>query len=250
VPSPATPRPPSLLSLLPAPTATTWGIALHYEDATGRSDKEYRIIVDGARTLCQYGRSGTSGETFAKTYADPVVAVKEARKLWASKERKGYWPMTGVVTEPNSIGARRTPTLPPVYPETVKRWITAGYAQAVQTLRTQPAGDRLWLVQAPGRDLPDPHTSLDTLTAVAHRGGTLAAGLCVTAGQYLLVAVAPIAAVSLSAVCPVSVELGARTAADTVALAEISTTLWRDLEHMPARPGLARTLEVARALMR
>ena len=55
-----------------------------------KSQKFWSIDVEGADFTVNYGKLGTAGQTQQKSYATPEAAQKEANKLIAEKQKKGY----------------------------------------------------------------------------------------------------------------------------------------------------------------
>ena len=56
----------------------------------GRSDKFWKVAVNGREITVVYGRTGTKGTTLVKVFDSAERAEREARKLMLEKTRKGY----------------------------------------------------------------------------------------------------------------------------------------------------------------
>ncbi len=69
----------------PASTSTR-----RFELVDGASAKFWEITVHEDRHQVRYGRIGSDGQTRVKTFPDPEAARRDADKLAAAKERKGY----------------------------------------------------------------------------------------------------------------------------------------------------------------
>ena len=65
-----------------------WLVSLHYQD--GKSDKFWRIRLDGVSHTVNYGRAGTDGQTKTKSFDTAAAAKAAAEKLIAQKRNKGY----------------------------------------------------------------------------------------------------------------------------------------------------------------
>lgn len=61
-----------------------------YEYREGKSAKFWAVHVDGASVTTNWGRIGTTGQSKEKDYADAAAALKDAKKVAASKVKKGY----------------------------------------------------------------------------------------------------------------------------------------------------------------
>ena len=57
-----------------------------------KSDKFWRIEYAGTDLAVNYGRRGTAGKYQVKEFDSPELCEKEAKKLIASKQKKGYAP--------------------------------------------------------------------------------------------------------------------------------------------------------------
>jgi len=64
--------------------------AYRYQDE--KSDKFWRIEYEGAALAVNYGKTGTTGRYQVKEFGDEGECEKEAKKLAASKVKKGYLP--------------------------------------------------------------------------------------------------------------------------------------------------------------
>jgi predicted DNA-binding WGR domain protein len=62
--------------------------SLQYTDS--KSDKFWKITLEGSLHTVQYGRSGTAGQTQTKGFATEDAARKSFEKLVAEKLKKGY----------------------------------------------------------------------------------------------------------------------------------------------------------------
>ncbi|TCI93619.1 WGR domain-containing protein [Tenacibaculum sp. M341] len=62
----------------------------HLEFKDGSSQKFWEISVDGNNHTVTYGKIGTQGTQKTKTFDSEEAALKDANKLIASKEKKGY----------------------------------------------------------------------------------------------------------------------------------------------------------------
>lgn len=58
---------------------------------TARSNKFWKIKVQGNLFIVSYGRIGTVGSVNTREFASAELCWKEANKLIASKFQKGYW---------------------------------------------------------------------------------------------------------------------------------------------------------------
>ncbi|WP_447765508.1 AAA domain-containing protein [Sphingopyxis panaciterrae] len=61
-----------------------------YRLVAGASNKYWRVGVDGADLIVEFGRIGTNGQRVVKTFEDGERARREANKLTLEKTRKGY----------------------------------------------------------------------------------------------------------------------------------------------------------------
>ncbi|MFK8004558.1 MAG: DUF4132 domain-containing protein [Polyangiales bacterium] len=61
-----------------------------YEYREGKSAKFWAVSVDGTAVTTNWGRIGTDGQSKEKDYADDAAALKDAKKVAASKVKKGY----------------------------------------------------------------------------------------------------------------------------------------------------------------
>ncbi|EAQ28031.1 hypothetical protein NAP1_10568 [Erythrobacter sp. NAP1] len=61
-----------------------------YRLVAGASNKFWRVGVDGADLIVEFGRVGTKGQRVIKSFADEDRARREANKLTLEKTRKGY----------------------------------------------------------------------------------------------------------------------------------------------------------------
>jgi predicted DNA-binding WGR domain protein len=231
-----TSRKASMLDHLPAPTFDTWGVALHF--ASGTSNKEYRIVVDGSRTAFQWGRAGASGECQIVDRGTPTAAVAAARKQWAAKEAKGYWPTSGVVPMP-ALGTSHDGFA-------VITAIYGGYRDASDRLVNTPLrpGNEPLLCQLPSYDCPGPWRPV--LDNVSH---VLTAGEA-TPGAYVLVMVHPDDVAAVRALCPVAVAVPAEGSSDPVAVAEVAAVLAADAGDVDSvRAEFSRVLRAATTLL-
>lgn len=62
--------------------------SFQYKD--DKSDKFWKITLDGKSFTVHFGRSGTAGQTQTKDFASAEAAELEHNKLIAEKLRKGY----------------------------------------------------------------------------------------------------------------------------------------------------------------
>lgn len=224
----------SVALLLPTPEANRWGVHLALVD--GRSDKEYRIVVDETRTVFQWGRRGSDGETQSKQHATSEDARKAALKQWSAKEAKGYWPVTGILAlsgaaagRTSGYGARAT--------------ISSAYRDAAARLSGFEVGEELWLCQIPRWEAPS--DGAEVVKALAVASGLTPAGASLAGGSYCLLAVPKEAAADVQAVCPIAMRAG--TLAERT-VAEIAETLWRDDDELPPRAALGRAIEIAKII--
>jgi len=74
------------------PSTPITGEVLCYKD--DKSDKFWRIEYAGNELAINYGKTGTAGKYQVKEFADNETCEKEAKKLVASKIKKGYAPYT------------------------------------------------------------------------------------------------------------------------------------------------------------
>jgi len=72
------------------------------EFSDGTSHKFWQVEVKGSTMTVIYGRIGADGQTKVKSYGSPAEALKDATKLVAEKEKKGY------------AGSGAAPAAPPV----------------------------------------------------------------------------------------------------------------------------------------
>lgn len=61
-----------------------------YRLVAGASNKYWRVGVDGADLIVEFGRIGTNGQRVVKSFEDAERARREANKLTLEKTRKGY----------------------------------------------------------------------------------------------------------------------------------------------------------------
>lgn len=61
-----------------------------YEYRDGKSAKFWSVSVDGVSVTTNWGRIGTEGQSKEKDHADAAAALKDAKKVAASKVKKGY----------------------------------------------------------------------------------------------------------------------------------------------------------------
>lgn len=231
----------SLATLLPDPTTSAWGVWLHFENGYG-SDKEYRIVVDGATTMFQWGRRDAGGQTQILRHATPAAAVKAAMKQWSAKEAKGYWPISGILPLEVAPGGGYTDG------DRIVWILRVAYANAVQQLTKARVGSRLWLCQAPSWDAPGGASA--PLLTLATRGGVAGGRTTLEAGSYFLVAITDSCGPLLTAVCPVAVELGPKRDEDTQTVAQIASVLAGEVAAAEsAREALAAALDAARAII-
>lgn len=228
----------SIAKLLPAPPVERWGVHLALQDYS--SDKEYRIVVSGNRTIFQWGVRSANGQVKVTDHADAATATAAARKQWAAKEAKGYWPVTGALT----LG----PFVRGIHHGGVVLTIDEAFVAAVRDLAPGTAGDQLWLCQAPPFG-----AAVDASAQLAHiarAGGLLSRDEHVRPGGYVLVAVDEATVAKLAQVCPVALPVGERTERSAVAAAEIARTLCAeaDSDDEGARETLANALEIARLI--
>ena len=222
-----------LADVLPVPTAPCWGVSLALEN--GSSDKEYRIAVDGVTTLFQWGRFGADGQSNKIVHPDATTAAATARKQWAAKEAKGYWPTTGLMPLMSLREYRFRIEL-----------MDAALTWASRLPDTKP-GDELWLCQVPDFRRQD---SAAALTNLAHASGLLSSDAALKSGGFCLVSADATSAAILQAACPVAVRAGSRSDANTDAVAQIAHTLWCDkADGELARVALGRALDTARLLL-
>lgn len=239
--SAASQRRKSVAALLEVPDAGAWGVALAY--VGGSSDKEYRIVVDGSDVVFSWGRSGAEGEARLERTDSPAAAAKLAIARWAAKEGKvggrGYWPVTGILRL--DAGPRRA--------EGARQLLDAAMRDRVQRLGSgRLVGDELWLVQTPPVEASV--RAHDQVAALARSGGLLSGNAPLTSGAFCLVGVGPVGAGLIRQVCPVAIRVGARSAKDDRALAEVATALAGDgVEGEPVRVALDRALDMARLVL-
>ena len=62
----------------------------YFECVGGKSNKFWKINVDGCDVTVRYGRIGTSGTAKTKTFSDQEAAQRHAQKLIEEKMGKGY----------------------------------------------------------------------------------------------------------------------------------------------------------------
>lgn len=79
---------------------------LHNDEGT--SDKEYLVIVDDNKIRTHWGPTRTLGQQQTKTYADNAAANREAAKIVAAKEKKGYVATTGAHPASDSLVSAST----------------------------------------------------------------------------------------------------------------------------------------------
>jgi predicted DNA-binding WGR domain protein len=228
----------SLLNHLPTPTSDRWGVVLHFEN--GYSDKEYRVLVVGNTTTYQWGRRGADGEVKLIDHADAAAASAAARKQWAAKEAKGYWPTTGVLALPHvttapRIGWSAVNILRGTYDTVVKGASSTTFAKGAQP----------WLCQLPPHDAPVP-----TRGAIAQLAPMVMAGDLLP-GQYVLLGVDPCAVDTVAALCPVAVPVtSGATLADAVTIAEIAAVLISDADGSESvRTEFRRCLSAAERIL-
>lgn len=232
----------ALVQLLPNPTFTAWGVWLAYDDA--HSDKEYRIVVNGDLVLYQWGRRGAGGEWKCDRHGSHEAAVFAARKQWAAKEAKGYWPVSGVVpfAQQEVCQLRSGEQIVTVLSQAVAR-------SANSVLHTQTpldSSDRLCLLQLPPTSNVA-HSVLYAVDALARRQDS--ATLPVTAGSFQLLPVATAAVQALSACCPVLLDLGALGDTNAVLLAQTALQLAHDLHGADSsREAFALAVELVESL--
>ncbi|MEN3950512.1 AAA domain-containing protein [Iodidimonas sp. SYSU 1G8] len=89
IPLPAmAPSAPSTKASATLPTETQDFTELRLQQ--GRSDKFWKVAVNGPEMTVMYGRTGTKGTTLVKVFDSAERAEREARKLMLEKTRKGY----------------------------------------------------------------------------------------------------------------------------------------------------------------
>lgn len=62
----------------------------HFEFTSGKSNKYWAITVQGATYTVRYGRIGTNGQSYSKSFDNESAAKSEAESLIAAKTKKGY----------------------------------------------------------------------------------------------------------------------------------------------------------------
>ena len=70
--------------------ATQEGIKYRYEFSDDKSDKFWEIILSGNSYIVSYGRIGNKPQERTKEFDSKEIALKEADKIRAAKEKKGY----------------------------------------------------------------------------------------------------------------------------------------------------------------
>lgn len=80
---------------------------LHFKDE--KSDKFWKIEVNGNAHTVSYGRTGTNGQSKTKTFEDSKLAQKDAEKLINSKIKKGYVDIVDAVPAQVSTSANANP---------------------------------------------------------------------------------------------------------------------------------------------
>lgn len=208
--------PPAIVDVIPAPTYERWGVCLHQDSAVSNTDKEYRIVVDGATTVFQWGRREARGECKVVAHNSPAAAVTAARRQWAAKERRGYWPVTGVVEIPVGRAIRGSMH----GADDVIYEIQRGYTDAAQQLlATGTAGNQLLLVEPPRSDSPLTLGTRLNVIALLGRCAVVPA----TASVRVVAVDAPTAAL-VTAVCPIALPVAtSATRAGTDAAAVVAT---------------------------
>lgn len=61
-----------------------------FEFREGHSSKFWAIEVSGTDHTVRFGRIGTSGQSQTKSFSSEAAAQKDADRLIAEKQRKGY----------------------------------------------------------------------------------------------------------------------------------------------------------------
>ena len=62
----------------------------YFEFIGGNSAKYWEVTVNGTGVTVRYGRIGSTGQTSTKSFAGVAAANRHAKKLIASKIKKGY----------------------------------------------------------------------------------------------------------------------------------------------------------------
>ena len=89
LPAKPTPTPVKSAKVTAAPAAATSGTRrFTFDDSS--SSKFWEISQSAGEVTVRFGRSGTSGQTQTKSFADAAAAKKHADKLIAEKTAKGY----------------------------------------------------------------------------------------------------------------------------------------------------------------
>jgi predicted DNA-binding WGR domain protein len=109
--SPAAPLlPPPAVPVLPQQAPAGWRTFAFKDD---KSDKFWRILLDGASFKVNYGRTGTDGQHQQKQFPTEPAAAREAGTLIREKMAKGYVEITSPpVTSPSLAITELTPDLP------------------------------------------------------------------------------------------------------------------------------------------
>jgi predicted DNA-binding WGR domain protein len=210
-----TPTALSAVDLMPAPRTDHWGVHLAYQGEN--SDKEYRIAVLDSSVVFQWGRYGAVGQTKRlHCDGDPAAALAAARRQWAAKEAKGYWPVTGVLPLPAIDAITASQALP-------ERLHFAGQ-MAADRLREVAVGDTVVIVQVPPRADALP-VAAATLSSIARQGGLLEDDGALWYGQFAVLAVDRGSLAALEAVCPVMAVVGLRQERHSALLAEVALSL-------------------------
>lgn len=219
----------SALSMIPDPTVHTWGTHLWLAD--GWSDKEYRIWVKERTVATQWGRRGAEGQMKVQHCADHAEARALARKTWASKEKKGYYPAIGLLT----AGWEH-----PVKPRGVVGQMRSAVLEVAQKLEATRPGRHLALCLRPPAQAGSAVATAIAAKAVPGQAPSGATVLCQVSGNGLSL---------LTQLCPLVADLGD---VDDLRLAsELVTELVQvaDPENgIEARERFAEAVQVARAV--
>lgn len=212
-------------SLFPV-TDEMWAVWLRSQN--NYSDKEYRIVVDpGTSAAFQWGRTGADGQT-KFIGAD---ATAKARSQWSAKERKGYWPMSGVLPVDASYAAALSTKRINVVSVVNEAWHIA-----VARCDEICAGDELFLVEVPDYGVPRRHVVVDALSEVAGSA----------ASDWVAVAVSAQSVAVLRALVPVCVAVQGD---DRDAIAQIAATIAAESSLTSSYERCAFALDVAETIM-
>lgn len=209
-----------------------WGVWLRYTDSY--SDKEYRVVgTDDVGYMSQWGRVGASGQTklvLAGGDKTPERLARDARRLWASKVAKGYWPKTGVLPLDDSVRINRHAD--------VTYALNMAWAACIDRAGEIRPGAKLFLVELPGPWMPRGMDAHAAVSAVATSPTTNA--------KWASVSVDASSVEVLRALCPVAVQVD-DDAADAVA--QIAVTLAADASEGSSYEQCAFALDVARTIL-